>query len=215
VEDRFDQFDLVEIEGHLAEYAAACLEFVSWASEAVEPEGDEGLEFPWYASFVALAGWGRVTVHRAILEDHSHTLNGLTKDLLRQAGEVVDLWLSESYNQVASYLDLACPFLLATYRNSYLVGAARSELGWSFDDFIEERDLLEFFLIGVGDHFPLSGFPGEILEHDCRVRERIAELGLEAYADEYFPNRVTWFPSRFWWHHPPEQRTVHPDGLEA
>ena len=87
--------------------------------------------------------------------------------------------------------------------------------GWSFDDFIDERDLLEFFLIGVGDHFPLLGFAGKIFEHDCRVRECIAELGLETYADEYFPNRIPWYPSRFWWHHPPEEQAVHPDGLET
>jgi hypothetical protein len=54
----------------------------------------------------------------------------------------------------------------------------------------------------------------DLFNIDCEIRERIAELGLENFEDEYFPGRIPWFPHRFWWHHRPEQRIQHPDSLE-
>ncbi len=108
--------------------------------------------------------------------------------------------MTQSWNEVARQFESAFPFLLSSFHNTYLKGTDTG-LGWDFDDFIDERDLLEFFLIGIGDIIPTQKFAEQLRKQDGLIRERLVALGLEDYDTEFFPGRIAWFPERFWWHH--------------
>jgi len=206
--------DLREISDRLTEYVAGYTAFLSWAKGEVELDCPEEYEdLPWRIVFLLFAGRGRVEVYRRVLEEHRHQVEPYTLQTLRTTDSEVEEWREETYDEVADMLDQAFPYLLQTYRENY-GGKGKKQLGWDYDDFLEERDLLEFLLIGLEDHFPTTDLATALFEHDCRVRERIAELGLENYEDQFFPGRISWYPARFWWHHRPEERIPHPDSLE-
>jgi hypothetical protein len=204
--------DLLEIADQLAEYAAGFSGFLSWAKDDVEPEDapDQG-DQPWRAPFILFAGRGRVEVYRRVLSENGFVIDPLSMRLIERTDAELEEWLKESYNRTADLLDEAHSFLVEAYRDGY---RTNGKLGWDFDDFLEERDLLEFFLIGVESHYTMTDLSIDLFNIDCEIRERIAELGLENFEDEYFPGRIPWFPHRFWWHHRPEQRIQHPDSLE-
>lgn len=209
------QEELVEIADSLAEYTAGYAGFLSWARGEIEPEETDELEDqPWRASFILFAGRGRVEVYRKILEEHDYKIDEYNAKFLEATDAEVEEWLKDTYNQTARHLEEAAEFLIEAYRRGYKT-KGNGKLGWDFDDFLEERDILEFFLIGVGDRFPTTDFSMTLFNLDCEIREHIAELGLENYAEEYFPDRIPWFPQRFWWHHRPEDRIQHPDSLET
>jgi hypothetical protein len=213
---RLNEEELQEIAEQLAEYVAGYAGFMSWARgeiERVEAESDLS-DFPWRAPFLLFAGKGRVQVYRHILRSHKFEIDPFTEKTIDATNEDLENWLEDTYNEVASDFEDAGRYLLQVYKSSYQ-GLEKNQGGWSFDDFIEERDLLEFFLIGAEDRFDLTELAVSLFEHDCKVRDHIAELGLEQYAEEYFPGRIGWYPPRFWWHHPPEERAPHPDSLES
>jgi hypothetical protein len=207
--------DLVEIADQLAEFIAGYTGFLSWAKGEVEPEEAPPNENqPWRAPFILFAGRGRVEIYRQVLSEHKFALDPYFIRFIEQTDEELEEWLADNYNRTADLLEEAHAFLVEAYRDGYRKKES-GKIGWDFDDFIEERDLLEFFLIGVGDRFPMTDLSVDLFNIDCEIRERIAELGLENYEDEFFPGRIPWFPQRFWWHHRPENRVQHPDSLEA
>lgn len=215
MENRLTKSNLREIADQLAEYSAGYAGFLCWARGEIDVvDEEEGDDLPWRKPFLVFAGSGRVRLYQSILKKHRYEIEKYTKDSIEATNAELEEWLKETYNEVAGLLEQAYPFLVDAYECSYR-GSEGGDLGWDFDDFMEERDLLEFFLIGVGDTFPTTELSVGLFEHDCMVRERIAELGLENYEDEFFPGRVSWYPPRFWWHHRPEERTPHPDSLEA
>jgi hypothetical protein len=217
MENELTKSNLREIADRLAEHTAGYTGFLCWARgeiEVADEEDGEDKDLAWRKPFLVFAGRGRVRVYQSILGEHRYEIEKYTKQSIEAADAEREEWLKEVYNEVAELLERAYPFLVDAYKRNYR-GPEGGDLGWDFDDFMEERDLLEFFLIGVGDEFPTTELSVGLFEHDCLVRERIAELGLDNYQEEYFPGRVSWYPPRFWWHQRPEERTPHPDSLEA
>jgi len=209
------QSDLERIAEDLEEYASGFGGFLSYLrgeTDVVEVEDMDDL--PWKPVFFLLAGSGRVNVYKQILREHSYEIDEFMGAAINSALEDAHEYILENKKEVLQQAEEAFDYLLEAYREGY-VSPDRRTLGWNFDDFLEERDLIEFFLLGLEDEFASPQYAVRIFEEDCLVRERINELGLENYEEEYFPGRLHWYPKRFWWHHRPEDRIPHPDGLES
>ena len=214
MEYKLTKSHLREIAEQLAEYSAGYAGFLSWARGEIEIEHVYMEDLPWRKPFLVFSIRGKVSIYQSILRKHHYEIEKSTKKTIAVTEAKLEEWLKDTYNEVAEVLELSYPYLVEAYTICY-GGLGDGDLGWTFDDFMEERDLLEFFLIGVGDIFPTTELSVRLFEQDCRVRERIAELGLENYEEEFFPERISWYPLRFWWHHRPEERIPHPDSLEA
>ncbi|MCA9447107.1 MAG: hypothetical protein KC931_08320 [Candidatus Omnitrophica bacterium] len=213
---KLSKSDLKRIAEELEEYASGYGGFINYLrgeTDAIEEEEMEE-DLPWKPVFFLMAGAGRLKVYKRILKDHSYELDEYTGASVNSAIEDAYEYVLENKKEIKKQVGEAFEYLLDAYQEGY-VSTNNQSLGWSFDDFLEERDLIEFFLLGVEEQFPVVDYAVEVFEEDCKVRERINELGLENYADEYFPGRLHWYPKRFWWHHRPEERTPHPDGLES
>lgn len=209
------QSDLERIADELEEYASGFGGFLSYLRGESEEIQDEDLEeLPWKPIFFLLAGSGRVGVYKKILQDHSFEIDEYTGASINSALEDAREYVLENKEEIGSQVKQAFEYLIQSYREGY-VSPDKQNLGWNFDDFLEERDLIEFFLMGVQEQFSSTQYAMTLFEEDCLVRERINELGLENFEEEYFPGRLSWFPKRFWWHHRPESRIPHPDGLES
>jgi len=192
---------LKEIEDQFTEAVAGYCGFLSWAAGEIEEEGSEpGFDQPWRAAFLVFAGRGKVILFRQLLEENHSAIDPQTVAFIEDTDRDLDLWLEKCWNEVAGFFDEALPFLLSSYQAAF---ATRPEAhsGWDFDDFIDSRDILEFFFIGVGDLFPVASYAADLREKDRGVREAIDQLGLETFTEEFFPSRVAWYPERFWWHH--------------
>lgn len=193
-----------EIAEKLDESAAGYSGFLSWARGEVEELGAPSeADLAWRATLMVFAGKGRVEVLREILEDHPDPISQPTEELIRATDTELDEWLSGEWNRVSEELEEALPLLLTAYRRAYTPGK-QATIGWNFDDFLDERDLLEFLLIGLGDLFPVTEFREGLVAADREVREWIEALRLETLEEEFFPGRIEWLPRRFWWHHPRE-----------
>ncbi len=209
------QSDLERIAEDLQEYASGFGGFLSYLrgeTEAIDEE--EAEDFPWKPVFFLLAGSGRVNVYKKILKDHSFEIDDYSGASINSALEDAYEYVLENKEEIETQAAEAFEYLLQAYREGF-VAPDRLTLGWNFDDFLEERDLIEFFLLGLEAQIPSVNYSMALFEEDCNVRERINELGLENYEEEYFPGRLHWYPKRFWWHHRPEDRIPHPDGLES
>lgn len=207
---------LREIEEKLTEYIVGYSGFLSWAMGEIEAVGDADVDESqaWKPAFLVLAGRGRVRTYLDVLHENARPMEASSKKVLARTDEELEIWLDQTWNEVAGQFDTAFPFILEQYRRTY-ASEKSTGLGWNFDDFMDERDMIEFFLVGAEDLFQVTEFAAQMFEEDCRVRERIAELGLENYESEFFPDRIPWYPPRFWWHHRPEDRVPHPDSLET
>ena len=216
MESELSQSDLERIAEELEEYASGFGGFVGYLRGEGEPIDDDDMDedLTWKPIFFLMAGAGRLAVYKKILKEHSYELDEFTGASINTAVEDAYEYVLENKKEIKEQIDEAFNYLLEAYRDGYISPDSQS-IGWSFDDYLEERDLIEFFLLGVQEQFPTVDYAVTIFEEDCRVRERINELGLENYADEYFPGRLNWYPKRFWWHHRPEDRIQHPDGLES
>jgi hypothetical protein len=215
MKSQFTRTELKEIEEQLSEFAAGFSGFVSWArGEVVNEAAEGGQDLRWRAAFLAFAGKGRVETYRGVLEANRYEIDSFLSEMIKTTHQELDSWLNEAWNRVAADFEEAFPFLIEAYHKSY-ASKGKGMMGRNFDDFLDERDLLEFFVIGVGDVFPTTEFCAHLFEEDCKVREVIAELGLENFEEEFFPGRIPWYPPRFWWHHRPEDRFPHPDSLET
>lgn len=207
-----------ELEGialQLEEFANGFSGYLGYLRGENEEMADEDFgDLPWKPIFFLLAGAGRVQVYKRILREHGYVIDDYTGAAIAAALEDAREYVLENKKKVKRQVDEAFDYLIQAYRDGYLVEDKKS-IGWSFDDFLEERDLIEFFLLGVEEQFSAAKYAMTLFEEDCIVRERINELGLENYAEEYFPGRLGWYPKRFWWHHRPENRIPHPDGLES
>lgn len=193
--------ELAEIAEKLDESAAGYSGFLSWArGEVEEIDTPLGEREPWRATLMVFAGRGRVEVLRALLKDHPQWVSPHTEALIRATDAELEEWLSEEWNRISEELEVALPILLAAYRGGYTPGD-HPDIGWNFDDFLDERDLLEFLLAGLGDLFPVTEFREGLAEADREARAWILALHLESFREEFFPGRVEWYPSRFWWHH--------------
>jgi hypothetical protein len=200
--EKLSQEQLKAIDEQLAEYAVGYSGFLSWArGDILEEDPYPGPDEPWRASFLVFAGKGRAEVYQNILTENQFPIDPYTLDLLEKTSEELDAWLNQSWNEVARQFESAFPFLLKSFHNTYLK-AKDTGVGWDFDDFMDERDLLEFFLIGLGDILPIREFTQQIERQDVQIRQCITKLGLEDYETEFFPGRIAWYPERFWWHHP-------------
>lgn len=195
------QEELQRIDEQLAEYAAGYSGFLSWARGIVlEEDPQPGPDEPWRAAFLVFAGKGRVEVYQNILKANKYPTDPYTTTLLERTAQELDEWLTQSWNELVDLFEEAFPLILRSYHDTYLKGE-RTGLGWDFDDFLDERDLLEFFVIGAGDLLPVKEFSEKLVQHDHLIRQEVAQLGLEEYGAEFFPARIAWYPERFWWHH--------------
>ena len=198
---KLTQEELKRIDEQLAEFAVGFSGFLSWArGDIFEEDPVAGPDEPWRAAFLVFAGKGRVEVYRNILNENHYKTDPYTLNLLERTSQELEAWLTQSWNEVARLFESAFPMLIRSYHDTYLKGKSE-DLGWDFDDFLDERDLMEFFLIGIGDTFPTQVFSEQMSVQDQLIRERVAQLGLEDYEAEFFPGRIAWFPERFWWHH--------------
>jgi hypothetical protein len=171
--------------------------------EEAEDEGACQPEFnqPWKAPFLVFACKGRVEIYRNYLEQRHYPIDPQTLKLIEIANQGLEAWLSQSWNQVVDLFEKALPTLLKQFHACYLPHT-NADVGWSFDEFLEERDLVEFFLVGVGDLVPLGHFRQKLIRGDTLIRNRIHTLGLEEFSECFFTDRISWYPERFWWHHP-------------
>ncbi len=193
--------ELKHIDEQLAEFAVGYSGFLSWArGDILEEDPVPGPDEPWRAAFLVFAGKGRVEVYRDILRENHFATDPYTLDLLERTSQELEDWLTQSWNEVVRLFESAFPLLIRSYHDAYLKGNGM-DLGWDFDDFLDERDLLEFFLIGIGDVMPIREFTEQLRSQDHMIRERVAVLGLEDYEADFFPGRIAWYPDRFWWHH--------------
>lgn len=197
--EKLSQEELQRIDEQLAEYTAGYSGFLSWArGDILEDDAPTGPEEPWRAAFLVFACKGRVELYYDTLKEHGFPADPFTLELLERTSQELDAWLTQSWNEVARLFESAFPFLVNSYHDTYLKG---EDMGWDFDDFLDERDLIEFFLMGIGDIISTREFAEQIKKQDQLIRKRVAELGLEEYEAEFFPGRIAWYPERFWWHH--------------
>jgi hypothetical protein len=194
------------INDQLIEFIAGYAGFLSVAKGEVEiePEDEEDAEsLVFHGHMLLFASKGRVVLYREFLKKSGYKIDSNVLQFIEMIDSEVDTWLGECFNQVGEIFDEWLPWLLEAYEADYLQPSEGNnpDLGWNFDDFVEERDLIEFFILGIPDSFAISDFKAKLTTLDSLIKKYIKQLNLGEYSDAFFPDRVAWYPPSFWWHH--------------